>query len=138
MSSLHAIRRTLSLTLALSIALWTANATGMLSAGGAAQCHARMPHVQPQAASMPCCPSNATSLPVNFFTPPPCCDLTNQPSRPLAFMVSSGKSRLGHLDVAAPDCAIFVSPQKSSAVFQIGDSPPFVKPVFDLKTDLRI
>jgi hypothetical protein len=136
---LRAIRRTLSLTLALSVALWAASAAGMLSAAShASQCHARMPHVQHQAAPRPCCPSHAASLPINFFTPPPCCDLSNQPARPLAFVVTPGKFRAGPVSGGVTVSAKFVSPQSSSAILTEGSSPRFVKPVFDLKTDVRI
>ncbi len=129
----------MSLILALSVALWAASAAGMLSAAGhASQCHARMPHVQHQAAPMPCCPSHVTSLPVNFFTPPPCCDMSNQPARPLAFVVMPGKFRAGASSGGVTANAMFVSPQRSSALLTDGSSLPFVKPVFDLKTDLRI
>jgi hypothetical protein len=139
MSSLRATRRILALTLALSVALWAASATGMLSAAShRSQCHARMPHMQHVAAPMQCCPSHAASLPVNYFTPPPCCDLSNQPARPLAFVVMPGKFRAGPMSGAVTASAMFVSPLRRSARLKDGSSPPFVKPVFHLKTDLRI
>jgi len=125
--------------LVLSMVLWAEGTITTLSAADhAAQCYAGMRQMQHAANSMPCCPSHAASLPANFFAPPPCCDLSNQPARPLAFIVTSGKSRSSQLSVSGPASAVLVSPQRTSAVFPVTDSPPFVKPVFDLKTDLRI
>jgi len=138
MNSQPAIRRTLSLTLALSVALWAANAAGVLSAGDATQCHARMQHVQHQAEPMPCCPSHAASLPVSFFTPPPCCDLSNQPAPPLAFVVMPGKFQAGLSSAIGAAGAMVNPPERSATIFPAAASPPFVKPVFDRKTDLRI
>ena len=138
MSSQRAIRRTLSLMLALSIALWAEDGLAMLTADHGAQCHSRMSHTQQQAHPMPCCPMHAASVPSSFFEPPTCCDLSNQPARPLAFLVISGKSRSSQLGARSAAAAMFVPSQRSSAFFLIADSPPFVKPVFDKKTDLRI
>ena len=125
--------------LALSVVLWAEGAVGMLSAAGqAAQCHARMPHMQHQASSMPCCPSHVASVPATFFAPPPCCDLSNQPARPLAFAVISGKSHAGEFSASSVAVAAFAPRSQTSALRSTAESPPFVKLVFDLKTDLRI
>jgi hypothetical protein len=127
-------RRILSLILALSVLLWAEGAVAMLSAADhPAQC-ARMQHT---ANSMPCCPSQSASFPANF-APPPCCDLSNQPVPPLAFIVIPGKSRLGQLSVSGTTSVMLAPPQGSFARPAIAATPSFVKPVFDLKTDLRI
>jgi hypothetical protein len=96
-----------------------------------------MAHAPEQAHAMPCCPSHVASIPANFFAPPPCCDLTNQPARPLAVVVVPGKSRSGQFSVRSTAGALAV-PQPSSAFLLVAESLPFVKPVFDKKTDLRI
>ncbi len=132
-------RTILSFVLALSMVLWADGAVAVISATShAAQCHARVPHMQHAANSMPCCPSHAASLPASFIAPPPCCDLSNQPARPLAFVVTAGKSRSSQLSASGTAGAMFASSQRASEAFPVTDSPPFVKPVFDLKTDLRI
>ncbi len=87
---------------------------------------------------MPCCPSHAAVAIVLVIEPPPCCDLSNQPARPLASALMPGKFRSGQLIPNGAAGAMFVPPQAGSALSLIGASPPFVKPVFDLKTDLRV
>jgi hypothetical protein len=54
----------------------------------------------------------------------------------LAFLVSG--NLLSQLNVNGPAGAEFPPPPQISAVSVIAESPPFVKPVLDLKTDLRI
>ena len=127
----------MSLMLALIVALWAQSGLAMLTADHA-QCHARMSSMQQQAHTMPCCPSHAASVPPSFFEPPPCCNLSNQPARPLAFLVISGKSSSGQLSARSIAGAMFTPSQQSCMFLQVADSPPFVKPVFDKKTDLRI
>ena len=53
------------------------------------------------------------------------------------FLVS-GKSLLSQLNAGGPAGAEFLTPPRASRLELIADSPPFVKPVSDLKTDLRI
>lgn len=143
------MRRILSLILALSVGLWAQCGLAMLSAAShAPQCHAAMSHVHHAAAAMsqvhhaaaamPCCPSHAASALAHLFDPPPCCDLSGQPARPLASAVMPGKVRVGHFDASGVAGTMFVPPERSAALSVIDASPPFVKPVFDLKTDLRI
>jgi len=149
MSFQRAIRRILSLILALSVGLWAQCGLAMLSAAShAPQCHAAMSHVHHAAvamsqvhhaaAAMPCCPSHAASVPAHFLDPPPCCDLSSQQALPSTFVVMSGKFRSGQLSANRAVGPMFVSPQQSSALFLFNASPPSVKPVSDLKTDLRI
>ena len=138
MSSQRAIRRTLSLVLSLSAALWAENGLALLPVDHqASPCHARMLPA-PQVNSMPCCPSPAMSVPSYFFEPPPCCDLKNQPARPLVFVFESGKGYSSPLSASDTASVAFVPPRGSSLLSLIAASPPFVKPVFDRKTDLRI
>jgi hypothetical protein len=130
------MRRTWSLVLALSVGLWAQCGLAMLSAATRApECHAAMSHAHHLAAAMPCCPSHSASA---NFDPPPCCDLSSQPAQPLASALIPGKSRSGQFSAHGDADSMFVPPQASSAVLTDADSPPFVKPVFDLKTDLRI
>jgi len=139
MSLQRTMRRLLSLTVALSVGLWAQCGLAMLSvASQARQCHAAMSHAHHLAAAMPCCPPHAASAAVHLIDPPPCCDLSSQPARPLASAVESGKFRSGQFSANGSAGAMFIPPQQSSAFLRVADSPPFVKPVFDLKTDLRI
>ena len=133
------MRRIWSLVLTLSVGLWAQCGLALLSAAShAPQCHAAMSHAHHVAAAMPCCPSHAASAAVHLFDPPPCCDFSSQPARPVASAVVPGKLRSGQFSATGPAGAMFVPPQQSSAFLRVADSPPFIKPVFDLKTDLRI
>jgi len=137
MSSQRAIRRTLSLIVALSVVLWAGSGLAMLAADYGAECHARMFPTQQQAHTVPCCPSRA-SVPPSLIQAPPCCDLSSQPERPLAFLATSGKSHPNQFSAHNAACALFEPAPRKSAVLLVVDSPSFVKPVFDKKTDLRI
>lgn len=139
MSSQRAIRRILSLILALSVGLWAGSGWAMLSvAGNALPCPAAMSHANHLAAAIPCCPSHAVSRLAHFVDPPPCCDLRSQQARPLALVVLSGKFRSGPLSANGTVGMTFVSPPRKSAISLIAGSPPFVKPDLVKKTDLRI
>jgi hypothetical protein len=139
MSLQRTMRRILSLVLALSVGLWAQCGLGMPSAAAhGPQCHAAMSHSHNVAAAMPCCPLHATSAAVHLFDPPRCCDLSSQPARPLASTVVPGKFRSGQLSAKGATGGMLSPRQEDSAFLRAADSPPFVKPVFDLKTDLRI
>jgi hypothetical protein len=139
MNSQRAIRRALSLMLALSVTLWAETGLGMLPAAGhGSQCHTQMAHMHQQASLMPCCPSHSVSVPANFFAPPPCCDMSKQPARPVAYLATSGKSQSNKLRASSGGSLVSAPLQRESAFLLTAASPPFVKPVLDLKTDLRI
>jgi hypothetical protein len=136
MSLQRLIRAILSLMLALSFALWAESGLAMLAADHGARCHAQMSHMQPH--TMPCCPMHVASAPSGFFEPPPCCNLTNQPARSLAFLITSSKPPSIQLSACGTAGAITAPVQRISAFLLVADTPPFVKPIFDKKTDLRI
>ena len=139
MSSQRAMRRILSLILALSIGSWAESGLSMLSAAGnASQCHAAMPHVHHPATARPCCPSGAAFALTHFFGPPPCCNLSSQQARTPALVVISGKFRSGPLSANSRVGMMFGPPQRKPKRSLIAASPPFVKPDLDKKTDLRI
>jgi hypothetical protein len=137
MGLLRTDRRILPLILALIVVLWAEGVVAMLPTGDyPAQC-ARAPHMQHAANSMPCCPPRPESCSTKS-TPPSCCDLSNQPVPPLAFIVTPGKSRPDQISGSSTAYVMPLAHQKSFALLSSVSSPPFVKPVFDLKTDLRI
>jgi len=111
MSSQRARRRMWSLFLALSVALWAQCGLAMLSAASAPRCHVQMLPMQHGAAPMPCCPSQRASVATHFSEPPPCCDLSNTPTRPVASAVMPGKSRSGQFS-ANGDLVKSSSPQR--------------------------
>jgi len=154
MSSRRAVRRALSLVVVLAIAAWAEPGLAMLPAAGQmAKCHTRMMHMHHQAGpaamhkatscchqrvnSMPCCPEHPALPPAQCGSAQECCAVSSQPSRPLAFLVS-GNPLLFQSNANGPAGANFVAPPQSSIFLLIADSPRFIRPVFDLKTDLRI
>jgi hypothetical protein len=153
MSSQRTSRAILSLMLALAIAAWAEPGLAMMPASGhAAQCHARMMHGHHHASpaamrmatscchqrvnSMPCCPAHPSSPPSHCGDRSDCCAISTQPARPLAFLVSG--NLLSQLNTNGLAGAELLPPRQSSLFSPLADSPQFVKPVFDLKTDLRI
>jgi hypothetical protein len=138
MGSERVTRRAFSLALALSVGLWAQCGLMMLSAANlAAQCHSAMPHSHHAMAAMPCCPSHAASALAPLFDLP-CCDMSAQPARPLASAAVPGKFSSGPFGSNGSADTMLIPLQQSSASLPVANSPPFVKPVFDLKTDLRI
>ena len=139
MSSQRAMRRILSLILALSVGSWAESGLSMLSAAGnALQCHAAMSHAHHPAVAPPCCPSGAAFALAHFFGPPPCCNVSSHQAPPLAFVVIAGKFRSGPLSTNGAVGMMVAPPQRKCSLSLIAASPPFVKPDLDKKTDLRI
>lgn len=153
MSSQRASRVLLSLMLVLAIAAWAEPGLATLPASGhPAQCHARMMHRHQPATpaamhvatpcchqrvnSTPCCPAHPSSPPSHCGDRSDCCAISTQPARPLAFLVSG--NLLSQLNVNGPAGEEFLPAPRISAAFAIAESPPFVKPVLDLKADLRL
>lgn len=97
MSSRLAVRRILSLALALSVGVWAESGLAMLSAAN--HTPQWMSHAHHALAAMPCCPSRPAEATAHFFDPPPCCDLSSQPARPLASAITPGKFRSGQSGV---------------------------------------
>ena len=149
------MRRSLSFVLALVIVLWADTGLAMPAASGHGyKCHARMMHMHqhatrfatPAAAlgccrqrthSTPCCPSRPAPAPTQGADSPGCCDIGSQPARPLAFLVASGNSLSAQLSANGP-AGPMVPVSSGSTILSIDHSPRFIRPVFELKTDLRI
>ena len=156
MISRSAMRRSLSLVLSLVIVLWANAGLAMPSASGhGSKCHARMVLMHQHAThsaslatglgcchqrtqSMPCCPPHPAPATIQCGDRPGCCDIGSQPARPLAFLVVSATSRTVQLSSNGPTGAMLVPRAPSYAFPPIDHSPQFVRPVFELKTDLRI
>jgi hypothetical protein len=153
MISRSAMRRGLSFVLSLVIILWAETGLAMPPASGhGSKCHVRMvqmhrhtTHSVPLATplqgphSMPCCPSHHPApAPTQGAGHSDCCDISSQPARPLAFLVASGNSFSLQLSVNGPAGTIFAPAPSGSAFLLSDDSSQFVRPVLELKTDLRI
>jgi hypothetical protein len=134
------MRRSLSLVLALAIVFWADTGLAMLGASGhGSKCHVQMTQMHPHAAaSMHCCPSHPALALTQLGDHPGCCDISSQPTRPLAFLVVSGRSRSIQFRAGGPAGTILPPVQSGAASLSIEHTPQFVRPVFELKTDLRI
>lgn len=156
MISRSAMRRSLSFVLSLVIVLWADTGLAMPRASGhGSKCQVRMVQMHQHAThsvtpatalgccqrgphSMPCCPPHPAPAPTQCGDRPGCCDMSSQPARPLAFLVASGNSLFVQLSANGHAGTIFAPAPPGSAFHSIDDSPQFVRPVFKLKTDLRI
>ena len=86
---------------------------------------------------MPCCPGDEMPAPVSSH--PQCCNNSNGAERPLGFVVSSAKNKAHGLELAAELHVGSAAPAAHrSAGSRSTDAPRFLKPVLELKTDLRI
>jgi hypothetical protein len=130
--------------LAVTLLLWVEIGVAMVPVSAdSVQCRALiMQHVRPPTAaamSSGCCPRHARLKPTAAaFRPaqrPDCCALSNPPTRPVAFLVA--RSVPIELSAHIP-CgpALVLSPPDADV--WLGESPPFSKLVFEMKTDLRI
>lgn len=83
----------------------------------------------------PCCPEHPASPSPNSADQG-CCKLSNQPARPLAFLiVSHAVLEANPSRSAIVDLGLLRRSRNASLT---SDSLPFTKPVFDRKADLRI
>jgi len=151
MSSRQQIRKASSLILAIALVLWAgAGVATVQTSNNSRQCRARMSHLYRatsaamHAMSPGCCPGHVSSKPGCTSYPaaapprdyrPDCCDLSNLPARPRAFLIASHTPvELTAHTTAGP--SLVSSPPRGG--LWLGESPPFTKRVFDMKTDLRI
>jgi hypothetical protein len=87
---------------------------------------------------MPCCPGDEMQAPALSAERPPCCSVSNAPERPLGFVVSSQRTMAQSLNVATTVSGFLPQAGQEFGVRRSADAPRFVKPVLELKTDLRV
>ena len=132
------MRRSLSLLLSLAIVLWADTGLTLRPASGhGSKCHLQMaqmhqhaPHSAKPAAAQSCWHQRAHTI--------PCCDLSSQTARPLAFLVASRSHLSAQLSAVGLASSALLSAKPKSGFFSTDDSAQFVRTVFQLKTDLRI
>jgi hypothetical protein len=144
------IRKTLTAMLALAILLWAEAGLALLPGDQVMQCSVTMhghERAMAEAAeasdddsdAMPCCPADPGKAPKLTASHPQCCSSSDVPERPLGFVVSSGRITSHQLDTVAEVAASDGPPTaQHSGGLRSPDAPRFVKPVLDLKSDLRI
>ena len=152
MSGNATIRKVLTAMLALAILLWAEAGLALVAGDQVMACHTMMTHgtastmaeaddtSMADSDAMPCCPSDPAQDPVRSApNHPPCCSVSNDAERPLTFLVSSERTTQRPLDAAATTASSFVpAPAQYFGEMLNGDAPRFVKPILELKTDLRI
>jgi hypothetical protein len=123
--------------LALAIALWAEAGLALIAGGQVMQCSMTMHQMQAMGA-MTCCPDDAR-IPALSEQRPQCCSVSSDTERPLGFLVNSERAAGHLLDVSDSLPAESASPAaRHFGVWRSADAPRFVKPVLELKTDLRI
>jgi hypothetical protein len=124
--------------LALAIALWAEAGLALVAGDQVMQCSMTMPQMQAMG-SMTCCPDDDARIPALSQERPPCCSVSSDTERPLGFLVSSQQVRTAAPDVTAELVDSVPSPTAHDfGVWRSADASRFVKPVLELKADLRI
>lgn len=147
MNSRQSLRNGVSLILAVTLLLWVETGIAIAPVStGSVQCRALMQHMHPaaiaamQAMASGCCPHHVSLKPSAATLPPAqrpdCCALSNPPDRPVAFLIARGApiELSPHVVSSSPEPI----PLPADAVAWIGESPPFGRLVFEMKTNLRI
>ena len=132
------IRKVLTAMLVMAILLWAEAGLALIPGDQVMACRSMMTAAS-DADTMSCCPGDTAHVPVLSANRPPCCSVSNDAERPLAFLVISGRNVPRTLDTAVQTIGGFV-PQPAHHYGQLrnADAPRFVKPILELKTDLRI
>ena len=138
MSGNGTIRKALTAMLGLTILLWAEAGLALVAGDQVMQC-SMSAHEMQAMGDMPCCPGEEMQIPAMAPERPPCCSVSNDAERPLAFLVSSERTTPHHLDISAQDVVRGVSqPTQYHGELWNADAPRFVRPILELKTDLRI
>jgi|HubBroStandDraft_6_1064221.scaffolds.fasta_scaffold00693_6 hypothetical protein len=144
MSSKSSIRKALTAMLMLAIALWAEAGLALVAGDQVMECSMTMHRAQAMAAAdesasqaMPCCPEEQAEAPAAKH--PECCTNGDSAERPLGFVVSSERHAVYPLESVA-EAAAGLAPQtaKGFGVWRSALASRFVKPILELKTDLRI
>jgi hypothetical protein len=132
------LRKVSSSLLILMIAVWAEAGLALVQGDQVMQCSMSMRQMQAMG-EMSCCPLDETWTPAMSAERPSCCAVSNQPERPLGFVLSGTQMKAQSLNVMAILPATFAAPAANqSTSWRSADAPRFVKPILELKTDLRI
>src|SRR5215472_4281350 len=146
MSSRHTFRTASSISLAMTLLLWSGTAVAMLPESPT-QCHVRVMHArQHRAAAGPktCCPGHAnashepasrTAAAVIPAARPNCCSISEAPAQPRAYLIASSRALELNAQVITLPKIDRSRPALSPA---FADSPTYTQSVFAKKADLRI
>ncbi len=137
MQAMNKFRKLLTAVLVLSIALWAEAGLALVEGDQVMQC-SMSAHEMQSMSGMPCCPGDEMQAPALSGERPPCCSVSNAPERPLGFVVSSQRTMAQPLDVATGVSGSLPQTAHQFGIWRSADAPRFVKPVLELKTDLRV
>src|SRR5215471_15418494 len=131
--------RALSIVLlALAVAVWTEAGLALVAGDQVMQCAMTMQQMQAMG-TMTCCPDDDLRVPALSDERPPCCAVSQSPERPFGFVLSSERTTAHSLDLVAVLPMISAAPAAQHfSVWRSADAPRFLRPVLELKTDLRI
>jgi hypothetical protein len=138
MSTSRTIRKLLTAMLVLAIALWAEAGLALVEGEQVMQCSMSAHEMQGMGGGMSCCPSEETQAPALSGERPPCCSVSSAAERPLGFVVSSQRTMNQQLDVATAVSGSLSQTAQQSGIWRSADAPRFMRPVLELKTDLRI
>ena len=138
MSGKTTLRKLITPLLAVTIALWAQGGLALVPGDQVMQCSMTMHQIQAMCL-MTCCPHDEARVPVLSDERPACCSVSQVPERPLGFVVNSERVTNQLSDVVVVLSAESAAPGANQfAIWLRTDAPCFVKPVLELKTDLRI
>jgi hypothetical protein len=144
MSSKSPTRKALTAMLMLAIALWAEAGLAMVAGDQVMECSMTMHRALAMAAAddsasqaMPCCPEEQAQAPASKR--PECCTNGDAAERPLGFVVSSERHTVPPLESVA-EVASGVAPRTANSfgVWRSALASRYVKPILELKADLRI
>jgi len=130
-------RRLLTALLVLAIALWAEAGLALVEGDQVMQC-SMSAHEMQAMGEMTCCPDDGMQAPALSGERPPCCSVSNAPERPLGFVVSSQRTMAQPLDVATAVSGSQPQTAQQFGIWRSADTPRFLRPVLELKTNLRI
>jgi hypothetical protein len=132
------IRKVVTAILMVTTVLWAEAGLALVAGDQVMQCSMTMEQMQAMGA-MTCCPNDDAVVPALSDERPPCCSVSQAPERPLGFVLCSERTTGHSLDVVASLPSEFAAPAAHHfGVWRSADAPSLVKPVLELKTDLRI
>lgn len=131
-------RRWSACLLMLAIACWAEAGLALVPGDQVLQCSMSV-HEMATSGEMPCCPLEAPDAVAAMANHAPCCSLTNPPERPIGFVISPKQVKSSQPDaVAVAPATLTAEVGNYRELWRSADAPRFVKPVLELKTDLRI
>lgn len=138
MSAKTTFRKVASAGLVLLIALWAEAGVALVQGDQVMQCSMSM-HEMQSIGETSCCPMDEAQAPPALSERPACCSVSNVPEQPLGFIVSSDRVKAPSLQVlAVAQVAVAELADRSTGQRHDADAPQFIKPVLELKTDLRV